>query len=165
LNIFHFLVSEKGGKLLNPAGWCTKLRAFTPQSLSMKKGQPSGIYLCLFLFLAVAAGFSGCAGTQTKNKESLLSEAGFRTRTPSTPRQLEMYNRMTPNKLERNTFRGRTLYTYADKQRGIVYIGGEKAYQRYRQLGIKQASAENELEASYSEMLSREDQVWSVNYD
>ena len=131
----------------------------------MNKKESIGSFLCLFLIIAVAAGYSGCAGTQTKNKESLLSEAGFRTRTPSTPKQLEMYNRMTPNKLERNAFKGRALYTYADKQRGVVYIGGEKAYQRYRQLATQQSLAQSELEASYSEWLAHEDQVWSVNYD
>lgn len=36
----------------------------------------------LFLVIAVVVGFSGCAGTQVQNKESLLTAAGFRTRTP-----------------------------------------------------------------------------------
>ena len=76
-----------------------------------------------------------------------------------------MFNRMTPYKLERNTFKGKALYTYADKQKGVVYIGGDKAYQRYKQLGIQQSIAQKELEASYSNYLDKMDQVWSVNYD
>jgi hypothetical protein len=92
------------------------------------------------------AGFSGCAGTQVQNKESLLSAAGFHTRTPSTQAQWAMYTLMTPYKLERNTFKGKALYTYADKQKGVVYIGGDNAYQRYTQLGIQQLA----LEASSS---------------
>jgi hypothetical protein len=76
-----------------------------------------------------------------------------------------MYNQMTPHKLERNTFNGKALYTYADKQQGVVYIGGDKAYQRYKQLGIQQSLAQNELEASYSNYLAKIDRVWGLNYD
>ena len=131
----------------------------------MNKKESLGIYLRLFLIIAVVAGFSACAGTQVQNKESVLSAAGFRLRTPSTQEQWAMFNRMTPYKLERNTFKGKALYTYADKQKGVVYIGGDKAYQRYKQLGIQQSIAQKELEASYSNYLDKMDQVWSVNYD
>jgi uncharacterized membrane protein len=131
----------------------------------MNKKESLGVYLRLFLIIAVVAGFSACAGTQVQNKESVLSAAGFRMRTPSTQEQWAMFNRMTPYKLERNTFKGKALYTYADKQKGVVYIGGDKAYQRYKQLGIQQSIAQKELEASYSNYLDKMDQVWSVNYD
>ena len=33
---------------------------------------------------------------------------------------------MTPYKVERNTFKGKALYSYADKQKGVAYIGGKK---------------------------------------
>jgi hypothetical protein len=122
--------------------------------------------LGIFLILAVAVGcFSACASTQVESKESMLSEAGFRKLTPSTPAQSAMYNQMAPYKLERNTSKGKALYTYADKQKGVVYIGGDNAYQRYKQMALQKATAEKELEASYSNMLSTEDRVWSVNYD
>src|SRR5215471_17883756 len=116
-------------------------------------------------FALLVAGFCGCAGTEVQNKESLLTAAGFQTRTPSTQAQLAMYSRMTPYRLERNTINGRALYTYADKQNGVVYIGGDKAYQRYRQLALQRSMAEKELEASYSNYLQNIDQIYSVNYD
>jgi hypothetical protein len=131
----------------------------------MNKRESLGIHLSLFLIIAVLAGFSGCAGTQVQHKESLLSAAGFRTRTPSTQDQWAMYNQMTPYKLERNTFNGKALYSYADKQQGVVYIGGDKAYQRYKQLAIQQSLAQKELEASYSNYLAKIDRVWGLNYD
>jgi hypothetical protein len=121
------------------------------------------IYLSVFLIFAVVAGFSGCAGTQVQNKESMLSAAGFQTRIPSTQAQRALYNRMTPYKLERNTLQGRALYTYADKQKGLVYIGGDKAYQRYRQLALQQSAAQNEIEAAYNNQLSQEDNVLGIN--
>jgi hypothetical protein len=131
----------------------------------MNKREPLGIYLSLFLIIAAVASFSGCAGGQVQNKESLLIAAGFHTRTPSTPQQWAMYNQMTPYKLERNTLKGKALYSYAAKQKGIVYIGGDKAYQRYRQLALQQSLAEKELDASYSNYLARIDREWSENYD
>ena len=74
-----------------------------------------------------------------------------------------MFNQMTPYKLERNTLNGEAHYTYADKQKGVVYIGGNKAYQRYKELGIQQSLAQKEIEASYSNYLNKMDQVWSVH--
>ena len=127
----------------------------------MNKQKSLGIYLSLFLAIAVVAGHSGCASYQVRTTESLLSEAGFQTRTPSTPAQLAMYNQMTPYKVERNTFKGKSLYSYADTQKRVAYIGGDKAYQRYKQLAAQQ----NQMEASESKMLANIDQVWSVNYD
>jgi hypothetical protein len=131
----------------------------------MNKRESLSIHLRLFLIIAVLAGFSGCAGTQVQHKESLLSAAGFRARSPSTQDQWAMYNQMTPYKLERNTFNGKALYSYADKQQGVVYIGGDKAYQRYKQLGIQQSLAQKEIEASYSNYLAKIDRVWGLNYD
>ena len=116
-------------------------------------------------FALLVAGFCGCAGIEAQNKESLLTAAGFHERTPSTQAQLAMYNRMTPYKLERNTINGKALYTYANKQRGVVYIGGDKVYQRYRQLARQQSIDEKELEASYSNYLQNIDQIYSINYD
>src|SRR5260370_19835117 len=110
----------------------------------MNKRESLGIYLSLFLIIAVVAGISGCAGTQAQNKESLLSSAGFYTRTPSTQTQWATYKLMTPYKLERNTFNGKALYTYADKQKGVVYIGGDETYPRYKPPRIQPSNASNE---------------------
>jgi hypothetical protein len=129
----------------------------------MNKRRSLGIYLSLLLIFAVVAGFSGCAGTQVQNKESLLSAAGFQKRIPSTQEQRAMYNRMTPYKLERNTIKGNALYTYADKRKGLFYVGGDKAYQRYRQLALQQSISQNEIEAAYSNQLSQEQNVLGIN--
>ena len=129
----------------------------------MNNRESLGIYLRLFLIFAVLAGFFGCAGTRVQNKESMLSAAGFQSRIPSTQAQWALYTRMTPYKLERNTFQGRALYTYADKQKGLVYIGGDQAYQRYRQLALQQSAAQNEIEAAYNNQLSQEDNVLGIN--
>jgi hypothetical protein len=87
-----------------------------------------------FALIAVAV---GCASYEVQIKESLLSEAGFQTWTPTTQEQWAMFNRVAPYKLERNTINGKALYSYADRRKGVVYIGWGKAYRRYKQLVIK----------------------------
>ena len=96
-----------------------------------------------FALLALAV---GCASYEVRIKESLLSQAGFQAQTPSTQAQRAMYNQMTPYKVERNTINGKVLYSYVDKQKGVVYIGGDKAYQRYKQLIIHQQEIDRGLE-------------------
>ena len=90
----------------------------------------------------------GCASWDAQNKESLLSAAGFRSRTPSTPNQQAMFNRMTPYKVERRIRNGKVLYAYADKQNNVVYLGGENEYQKYRQLALQQSIAQDQIEAA-----------------
>jgi hypothetical protein len=91
---------------------------------------------------------AGCASWDAQNKESLLSAAGFRTRTPSTANQVAMFNRMTPYKIERRVRNGKVLYAYADKQNNVVYLGGENEYQKYKQLALQQSIAQDQIEAA-----------------
>src|SRR4029077_8706402 len=116
----------------------------------MSSIKPLSTSVTILLLVAVAA-FEGCASLTSllaSDKESLLSAAGFRTRTPSTPKQQALYNQLAPYKLERRTKNGKVLYTYADKQKGIVYIGGETEYQQYKRLALQQSIAQSQLEAA-----------------
>src|ERR1700722_10525255 len=97
------------------------------------------------LLLAILA---GCASWDAQNKESLLTAAGFRTRTPTTANQLAMFNRMTPYKVERRIRNGKVLYAFADKQNNVVYLGGENEYQKYKQLALQQSIAQDQIEAA-----------------
>jgi hypothetical protein len=93
----------------------------------MNKRKSLSTYLHLFLAIAVVAILSGCA---TQTNEALLTSAGFQARRPSTPKQQAIYNSMPPDKLEHGTYKGKSVYAYADKKKGVVYVGGEAAYQR-----------------------------------
>ena len=108
--------------------------------------------LNLFLAIVAVASLSGCAETYT---ESALSAAGFIERTPSTPKQQAIYNSLTPYKLEHATYNGRSIYLYADKKRGVVYIGGEAAYQR--------AVAQYKLEAAEKQREESAAKAFGVN--
>ena len=114
-------------------------------------------------FGPLLAGFCACASTEVNNTESLLSSAGFRTQTLSTQAQLDTYSRAVPYKLERNTINGKAFYLYADKKKGVVYLGGDEAYQRYSQLVLRQSMVEKEREARYSNYIDHINQVESIN--
>jgi hypothetical protein len=92
--------------------------------------------------------FDGCASWDASSQEAMLSAAGFKTRTPSTAAQQAMFARMVPYKVERRERHGKVLYAYADKQKNLLYIGGEAEYQRYQELGIKQSIAQSQLQAA-----------------
>ena len=98
----------------------------------------------LVLATAVTALFvAGCAGVGSGNTTSLLSAAGFRTRTPQTPKQQQIYASLVPYQVQRATVNGRVFYVYKDEKAGVVYIGREQEYQQYQQLAIQQQIAQN----------------------
>ena len=114
----------------------------------MNSQKSLSISVVVAVALTMLAALYGCASYEAQNKETLLSAAGFRTRTPTTPQQQAMFNRMVPYQVERRVRNGKVLYTFADKQKNLVYIGGESEYQRYKQLGLQQQIAQNQLEAA-----------------
>jgi hypothetical protein len=114
----------------------------------MNNIKPLSTSVTILLLVVALAAFEGCASLNASNTESLLSAAGFRSRTPSTPKQQALYSQMTPYKVERRTKNGKILYTYADKQKGVVYIGGEAEYQQYKRLALQQSIAQSQLEAA-----------------
>ncbi len=99
----------------------------------------------LSLALAVSAGVfvTSCAEMQSGNTTSLLTAAGFRARTPQTPKQQELYAGLPPYKVEHATVKGRAFYVYKDEKAGVAYVGHEPEYQRYRQLAVQQQIAQN----------------------
>lgn len=101
----------------------------------------------VFILLLLAL-FNGCASWDASSQESLLSAAGFKTRTPSTQQQQTMFERMAPYTVERRERHGKVLYAYADKNQHLLYIGGEPEYQRYKQLGLQKSIADSQLQAA-----------------
>jgi len=100
----------------------------------------------IILIFAVAAAtlvVAGCAGMGSGNTTSLLSAAGFRARTPQTPKQQQMYAALPPYKVERATVKGHVFYVYKDEKAGVAYVGREQEYQRYQQLAIQQQVAQD----------------------
>lgn len=99
--------------------------------------------LIVLLSAMVGALFlAGCASVGSGNTTSLLTAAGFRARTPQTPKQQEMYAALPPYKVEQASIPGKgVFYVYKDANAGVAYIGREQEYQQYKQLCIQQQIA------------------------
>ena len=109
----------------------------------MKTQQSTSNIILMFTVAAVAFSIAGCAEMGSGNTTSLLSAAGFRVRTPQTPKQQQMYAAVPPYKVERATVQGHTFYVYKDEKAGVAYIGREPEYQRYQQLAVQQQIAQD----------------------
>jgi hypothetical protein len=81
---------------------------------------------------------AGCAsmGAATASRESLLKQAGFQSRTPTTAEQKAAYARLPAYELHRGMLKGRTIYAYKDEKAGVVYLGSEAQYAQYKQLAV-----------------------------
>src|SRR5262245_33189351 len=111
------------------------------QGMKIEKLKPN---IVLIFAAAVTALFlAGCAEMGSGNTTSLLSAAGFRARTPQTPKQQQIYASLPPYQVQRATVNGRVFYVYKDEKAGVAYIGREQEYQRYQQLAIQQQIAQN----------------------
>jgi len=96
--------------------------------------------------------FTSCAGVGSANTTSLLTAAGFRARTPQTPKQQQMYAALPPYQVERATVPGKgVFYVYKDEKAGLAYVGREQEYQQYQQLAIQQQIAQNYYTAAEME--------------
>ena len=108
----------------------------------------------IFVFVATLAGtilLAGCAGMGSSNTESLLIAAGFRARTPQTPKQQQIYAALPPYQVQRATVNRKVFYVYKDEKSGVAYVGREQEYQRYQQLAIQQQIAQNQIAAAEME--------------
>jgi len=93
-------------------------------------------------------GLAGCASMDAANQESLLSAAGFRMRTPETPKQKELYAAAEPYKVLVVNVNHKTFYAYKDEKKGVAYVGDEAAYQRYQHLAVQQRIAQANYQAA-----------------
>jgi len=97
------------------------------------------IRMSVLALVALAAGCTtsgtGPLSSAAAQTESLLASAGFRARTPSTPRQQQHFKTLTPDKMMTVHRNGKTYHVYADPVQNRLYIGNQAQFQRYQQLG------------------------------
>ena len=109
----------------------------------MKIEKPKVNIILIFAVAAATLVLAGCAEMGSGNTTSLLTAAGFRARTPQTPKQQQLYAALPPYKVERATVQGHVFYVYKDEKAGIAYVGREQEYQHYQQLAIQQQIAQD----------------------
>ena len=109
----------------------------------MKIQKPKVNIILIFAVAAATLVVAGCAEMGSGNTTSLLTAAGFRARTPQTPKQQQLYAALPSYTVEHATVKGRAFYVYKDEKAGVAYVGHEAEYQRYKQLCIQQQIAQN----------------------
>jgi hypothetical protein len=109
----------------------------------MKIEKPTVNIIFIFAVAAATLVLAGCAEMGSGNTTSLLTAAGFRARTPQTPKQQQLYAALPPYKVERATVKGHVFYVYKDEKAGVAYVGHEQEYQHYQQLAIQQQIAQD----------------------
>jgi hypothetical protein len=115
-----------------------------PTQTNMKIEKPQLNMILVFSAAVAALLASGCAEMGSGNTTSLLTAAGFRARTPQTPKQQQIYAALPPYQIQHASVPGKgVFYVYKDEKAGIAYVGREAEYQRYKELAIQQQIARN----------------------
>jgi hypothetical protein len=109
----------------------------------MKIEKPKLNIVLIFAAAAATLFVAGCAEMESGNTTSLLVAAGFRARTPQTPKQQQIYAALPSYTVEHAIIKGRAFYVYKDEKAGLAYVGHEQEYQRYKQLAVQQQIAQN----------------------
>jgi hypothetical protein len=114
-------------------------------------------------FCALIA-LAGCTTMQPASQESLLQQAGFQSRTPTTAKQKAVYAKLPANQLHRVTVNGRTIYGYKDEKAGVVWVGDEAQYAHYKQLAAKANLKADQITPAQAALEARDMHVYNQWY-
>jgi hypothetical protein len=85
---------------------------------------------------AVLALLAACQTTgtgQTAQKESLLSQSGFKVITVTTPKQQQAVSGLAQGRCHAVTYNGKLYYVYPTATKDKIYVGRQKQYNAYKQ--------------------------------
>ena len=86
---------------------------------------------------AVLALLAACQTTGTGNvvaqKESLLSQSGFKVVTVTTPKQQQAVAGLAQGRCSAVTYNGKLYYVYPTATKDKIYVGRQKQYTAYKQ--------------------------------
>ena len=86
--------------------------------------------------LALLALAAGCANIQSK--ENSLVAAGFKVVVPKNEAQQQKLKALPADKVTMVQKSGKTYYVFPDTAHNQAYVGGQKQFEAYRQLRLKQ---------------------------
>ena len=111
----------------------------------MKKLLPLASVLCAVATLTFV---TGCASTATTTaaaapqKESMLQQAGFITKTVTTPRQQQQVSVLPLGKVSAVKYQGKSYYVYPTAKKDQIYVGKQAQYNAYKQIMQKARMAQ-----------------------
>ena len=103
--------------------------------------------------------------------EQELIAAGFITKLANSPEKLEKLKTMKQRAIVLYERDGKNFYVYANDNKNCIYIGDDKAYQKYQTIKLKQEQAEqaeqiaadNRAAASYNQAAASQDAMdWGM---
>jgi hypothetical protein len=92
----------------------------------------------------------------TSQKEMLLSQAGFKTKTVTTPKQQQQVSQLAENKVSAVKYKGKLYYVYPTAKKDQILVGKQAQFDAYKQaLQAQQASQQASQKANQqAQMLS-----------
>jgi hypothetical protein len=131
------------------------------------KDQQSVPTLFLGSLVAICAlVLAGCAAMEpAASQESLLQQAGFQSRTPTTAKQKAVYAKLPANQLHQVTLKGRTLYGYKDEKAGVVWVGNEAQYAKYKQLATTAKLKQDQITPAQAALEQKDMHTYSQWYE
>ena len=103
-------------------------------------------FKALLMIGALVAVAIGC--TTTKDRENMLSAAGFKMVPANTPEREAHLKSLPADKITPVQRQGTTYYTFPDPKNNVLYVGQEAQYQKYRQLRYQKQMADEQLETA-----------------
>lgn len=104
---------------------------------------------------------SGCAAQIIANEEELLAASGFDVLPANTPQRRESLDKLPPGRLVMTERKGAPVWMFADPVNcHCLYVGGQKAYQHYANLKVRQRIAETNLQAAQLAQMNWSWGIW-----
>ncbi len=114
--------------------------------------------------LALVAGCQTVATNQaelaTSKKEVLLSQAGFKVKTVTTPKQQQQVSLLAVDKVSAVKYQGKLYYVYPTAKKDQILVGKQAQYDAYKQaLKAKQANQQGQ-QAQQNAQMAAGSPVW-----
>src|SRR5438876_2913445 len=116
-------------------------------------------------YTIAACSTTGSNASSTVQKETLLTQAGFWSKTVTTPKQQQRLAQLPPNVVSAVKYQGNLYYVYPTATKDHILIGKQAQYDAYKQ--ALQAKITNQKAKQASELSQQEQQmlngspVWS----
>ena len=94
---------------------------------------------------ALVWGLAACATTNTaaintSQKEMMLAQAGFISKTVTTPKQKQQVEKLTVGAVSAVKYKGKLLYVYPTSTKDQIYVGKQAHYDAYKKALAAQAA-------------------------
>lgn len=110
----------------------------------MKREQKNYLvtFASVIALAAVLCSLAGCAATTTANnaaintsqKEMLLTQAGFKAKTVTTPKQQQQLAKLAVNKVSAVKYKGNLYYVYPTAKKDQILFGKQPQFNAYKKM-------------------------------